>query len=352
MGRRLAWAVALFCVLSGAVVLWLRLAPTRESRAQQLARRAFTEGRRVALEGRQEVEMPGPGGRLLRLEAEVLTSRDGRTRIQYLSPPLAGVTVWESARRTYRFNPRLQRLTVSSRRDLDTPPGSPEELLLDNYTVRVLRQERIAGRPATTLELRPRSGSDRWKVVSVDALTGVVLASSERRGRDTVLRSTRFTRIRYFSRNEAPPASAFEPPAELVRRYGMANPGDTSSRFAPEALSALVKFRVQVPQRPPAGFRLRGAYLTPCPCGGRHQGARLEYSDGLSSITLFQCAHNSHQAHEECYSGNESGALSAQATVRSGNTEWHFLAVGDAPHEALEALIREVSLSARTGQRQ
>src|SRR5207237_444026 len=62
---------------------------------------------------RQRITMKGPQGNRIEVEAEVLTSRDGRMRIDYLTPPLKGVTIWETGDRTYRFNPALKRLTVA-----------------------------------------------------------------------------------------------------------------------------------------------------------------------------------------------------------------------------------------------
>src|SRR5436190_24249917 len=109
MARGMRWVIAAGSVLfAAAAVYWgrtrLLAAPVGLS-ADQMVRKAWNEGSRVALDGRQTITMIGPDGKKVQVEAEVLTSADGRIRINYLSPPLKGVTIWETGDRTYRFNP-------------------------------------------------------------------------------------------------------------------------------------------------------------------------------------------------------------------------------------------------------
>lgn len=351
MRRKTPWLVALALIVVAVGVAWYRARQAAAGDATELVRRAWTEGRRVALQGRQTVMMPNRRGEPITVDAEVLASGDGQVRIRYLTPPLEGVVIWESGDRTYRFSPRRKRLSVSTRRDLGNDAHADEAQLLQNYTARIVRHEQVADRDAVVVELRPKSQNDRWRVLSIDTKSSVVLASVERKGESDVLRSSRFTQIRYLGPNENPPAASFQPSAELVRKYGTARPGDTSSKFTPEVLSNLLGFSVRLPKRLPHGYTFRGAYQTPCPCDDQHQAARLEYSDGLNGVTLIECGHSTHPEGSDCFRAdsatddrNKKGAeISASITRRIDGVLWHFLAVGDAPRTELERMVQSAA---------
>ena len=77
-------------------------------------------------------------------------------------------------------------------------------------------------------------------------------------------------------------------------------------------------------------------YLAPCFCGRRHQSARLEYSDGLQSITLFQCGHPDCSSADNCF-----GPGPNDASVRHKGTDGYwYRAVGDAPRSELERMVK------------
>lgn len=334
MGRSAPWLVAAVCALVGSG-LWAYRAgfPARASGqdAREVVRQAWTDGRKVALEGEQEIQVSGVDEPVT---ARVLSSRQGSMRIEYRDPPLKGVTVWEDEGRTYRFNPRLERLSVSRRRGSPADTERQEKQLLENYTVRITGRQRIANRQATVVELRSKSRGDRLKRLWIDSRTSVILGTEDVDG-DHLLRSTKFTRVSYLGGGEEPAPSEFRPSDELMRKYGSARPGDTSGRFEPEQLSKLVGFTVPDPRSLPEGFTFQGAYQTPCLCKGRHQAARLEYSDGLNNISLFVCGY------PEC-----TAAARPPSVVRSNlaysysKNGVYYLAVGDVPRGELEKLVR------------
>jgi anti-sigma factor RsiW len=332
MARGLTWVAVALLILGAAWIYRARRVDAAEPR--ELVRGAWTTGRRVPLKGRWQIEMGETGGKPV--QAEVLISRDGYFRIKYLTQPLAGVTIWENGERTYRYNPKLKRLTVSTRRR-----SEDQELqdLLENYHARVAGEEVVAGHPAAVVELRPKSNSDRWRRIWVDRETSVLLAVEHRKGKEEVLRSTRFTEVRYLPPSEQPAQSEFQPPAALMARYGTARPGDTSSRFSPAQLSRLIGFRVREPKWLPKGYRLKGAYQIPCPCDQHDQAARLEYSDGLNLITLFEGSHPSNAPSKNCFA-SDGGGEGAAVFQHQG---MDYLAVGDAPHADLERMIQSAT---------
>lgn len=347
MRRSTPWLIALACVVGGGIAYFWRdkLAEAGQKapdqRAEQAVAKAWTEGRRVALSGKQTL-LIGSESRSREVQAEVLQSGRGEVRIKYLTAPLAGVTVWESADRTYRYNPKRNRLTVSVRRDDPESGREQEEQLLENYTARISGTEKVANRTAWVIELRPKgeSGGDRWKRLWIDPNSWVTLASEDRRGPDQVLRRTRFTEVTYLPASKTPAPEEFKPNPEMVERLAQAVRGDTASRFEPEELSKLIEFEVRVPKYLPEGYKLQGAYPTPCSCAERHQAARLEFSDGLNTITLFECNHPRCTSKGNCFAAEgASSPLSFHLETSTGR----YLAVGDAPKTQLEKLVRSAA---------
>jgi outer membrane lipoprotein-sorting protein len=342
MARTTPWILAAVCLVGGGG-LWIYRARRSEAHAPPpgpaLVERAWLEGRRVALRGHQEISMTDARDRPVTVAADVLYSRDGRMRIDYLSEPLEGVKVWESGDRTYRYNPRRKRLSVALRQ------GSPDEqaraelaLLQKNYTAEVTGAEPIAGRPAWVVSLLPRTATDRWKRLWIDQQTGVVLRNEDLQGKSGFVRRTTFTQVELLSPEAELPAEEFRPPQSLVERYAEAVAGDASSRFEDTAaLGRLVGFPLRRPAALPAGYVFEGAYQIPCICGRNHQAVRMEYSDGLNRVSLFQAGHPECTATRGGFAG---GSPLAEQLTREGVYYW---AVGALPRPELRKLIRSAA---------
>ncbi len=339
MKRWTPWLLAAACLMAGGAMWWYRaggvVAAPQDPAA--LVRRAYTDGRRVALSGRQSVSMAGERGRPIVVEAEVLCDSRGDNRIRYLTRPLKDVTVWENGDRTFRYNPARKHLSVAHRRQ-DGDGIQQGSQLLQNYVPHITGREKVAGRSALTVVLQPRSGGDRFKRISIDPETWVILASEERSEKSGILYSTRFTEVRYFEPGTEPRPEELQPPAALIQ-HAEASPGDSSSRFEPAQLSELIGFGIREPRWLPKGYRLAGAYQTPCYCQRRHQAARLEYFDGLSWITLFECGHTECTATDNCFGDDGKSSLALQY-ARDGV---RYLIVGDASRDDLFHIVRSAS---------
>lgn len=337
MRRSIPWIMALLG-LAGGLFVWSLRARQVEARnqidAESLVERAYTEGIAAALKGTQRLVLPGASGREIHVEAEVLAAGDGRMRIDYQSPPLRGVTVWQDGSRTYRYNPREHRLTVAqARRDGSEERFSP---IPDTYSVQLIGRDKIAGRPVTVVELRKPTG-DRRKRLCIDDRRAVILCSEDYLG-EKLLRSSRFTEVEYL--RQAPDEAAFHPPAGLIQQYATARAGDSGSGFSVAQLSRLVDFRVREPGWLPDGYTLEGAYQTPCSCPERHPAARLEYSDGLSGVTLFQCGHPCKNG-ENCFGSAADHGMAVARRVKN----YSLLAIGDLPEEILRRIVASVPAS-------
>lgn len=332
MRRSMPWVIALLCLAGGIAVWTLRVRGVEardEQQAVDLVRRAYGQGSQVPLRGEQELILPGPDRQKIEVTASVVTDGEGRMRIEYLDEPLKGVTIWEDAGLTYRFNPAQKRLTVAQTRKTE----GEGELLLENYTSEVVGRTRVAERPAVLVLLR-KAGSERTKRLTIDSATYVILATQDSlEGR--LLRSSQYRRIEYLS--QAPSVSEFRPPEALIKRYATARVGDSSSRFSPEQLSSVLGWRIRLPEWLPPGFTLEGVYQAPCSCPERHQAARLEFSDGLSAVTLFQCG-------SRCESGTNcfGPALKNRMAVGRMAGGLSLLAVGDLPEETLQQILDSV----------
>lgn len=338
MTRLALWSAVLAALLAGFATFFYRSQHVGAHSPEALVRSAWTEGRQVSLKGRQSISLTGPSGEPLNVEAEVITSAEGDTRIEYRTEPLKGVTIWETGDRTYRYNPNLKRLSVALARSSEQERREQELQLLENYEAKITGEQAVAGRNCVVIELRPKSGGDRWKRVAIDPLTSVALVNEDRRGPDQILRRTAFIEVRFLGEGELPDPSMFHPPAELVDRYAKAEPGDTSARFEPGPLSNLIGFPIRVPEWLPKGFTLQGAYQTPCACDLPHQAARLEYWDGLGTITLFECAHPECTARGKCFGAAGSGPMAVH--LRRGPAT--YLAIGEAKRADLARMVESI----------
>jgi hypothetical protein len=333
------WVIAIVAVLLGVGAWAYRIkAAGNPERADALVHEAWTTGRHVPLEGEQRIHVEGAREHL---QARVLTSPQGFMRIEYLTPPLEGVTIWENGEQTYRYNPKAKRLTVAQKRTTHQEEDRLEAQLLQNYAAEIAGHERVAGIEATIVELRPRSKTDRRKRVWIDPNTKLVLRSDDllhREGKDQLVRSTAFEKLRFLSGSAIPGPEQFRPPDELIRKYGTARPGDSSTRLDPARLSKLIGFPVRVPKWLPRGYTLEGGYQTPCECRLRHQAARLEFSDGLNKLTLFECGYpGCPTTSENCFAPDLGGRNPlAVARVEDGVS---YLAIGDVPRGDLEHVI-------------
>jgi hypothetical protein len=341
MKRITPWLIALLCAVVG-VGMWhyraRQVSASTPRDPEEIIRHAWRFDHRVPLRGQQEVRMLGIHGRLLTFHAAVLAAA-GNIRIEYATPPLQGVTVWETDDTTYRYNPGLKRLTVTHRKR--SSPEQRVQLLLKNYTLELAGHARVAGRNAVVIDIRPRTGT-RWEKVWVDPQTWTILASEDRQGKGEVLRSTRYTEIQYLKGEEQPSPAAFAPPEELVRKYGVTGSSDSSRRYSPDRLSRLIGFRIREPRWLPAGFQLKGAYKTRCSCSLHQEAARIEYSDGLKTLTLFECEEPKNSHGRNCFAAEGEARMAVQ-DIHGGVC---YLALGTLPRDQMKRMIDSAGVPA------
>lgn len=341
MERTTPWLVAIACVVAGGGMWAYRnqraRAIPRDLSPAEIVRHAWTEGQRVSLRGSQLIQFQvRPGEALAQLKADVLLSSDGRMRIKYNSDPIKGVTVWEDQSRTYRFNPRRKRLSIAPRRESQAERAQEElELLQSNYVAKVTGVEQVAGRPAVVVELRPHSNTERWRRLAIDRESWVILRIEDRLGPKEVQRVMQYQDVDYLTSTPADPE--FRPSEELLKEFGDGS-REVTSRFEPEQLSKVVGFTVRMPKWVPAGYKFEGAYPIPCLCKERHQAARIEFSDGLSTLTLIEAGYPGCPAAKKGLPGNAPTLLN-----KFRHNGVYYLAVGDVPQQVRERVARSAA---------
>jgi len=288
-GRIVLGAVGVVLLAIGFLGGWFvrgrRPTPAAALTGAEIIRRAIAAERETAYEGRQRLELPRLHGDGLRvLEAAVVAAPGGRQRIQYLTAPLKGVTIWYDRGAAYRYNPARDRLTVATRRAQPSDFTAEEQQLLSNYSATLVGADTRAGRPVWIVDLRPLREPGPWRRLWIDQQRWLVLASTQFDAHDKKRQAKEFLAIRFRSAADTEPV-LFRPPADLLRHAVAIRPSD---EFTVPKLREIVEFRLRTPTYLPPGFSLDGAYLHPC---GEAQllGARLEYGDGVKRVTLIEC---------------------------------------------------------------
>jgi hypothetical protein len=305
----------------------------RREEARRILVRSLDAGQRVSLAGDQRVEIPGAPV----TQARLVQSADGKTSIMYLSGPCSGMRIWDNGRLNWRWDPKRQVVEISACRRRAGGEETQGALLQKNFTARLVGRETVAGCPAYVLELRPKEVGQPWKRLWVSEQNYAVLATADFGADGRLIQSTHFEQVS-FAPPEATQPATFEPPIELVERYGTAHPGDSVSGFTARELVDIVGFPVRLPTYLPSGYEFQAGYPFPCKC--QNQAARLHFTNGVNTILLFECGHNC-PAGQHCVIPKGSNSLVVQLR-ENGLT---LAATGDAPREQLDRMLRSAAQS-------
>jgi MucB/RseB N-terminal domain len=254
-----------------------------------------------------------------------------------VTPPLDGVTVWQNAQQTFRYDPHLNQLKIYDKGgSQDDVAGEERALVLSNYEPRLEGEEVVAGRPAYRVRLEPRHAGDAWKRLWLDKTTYLKLGQEDFDGKDHLIRRTRFVEIDF---NPIEPA-AFHPPQALLASARKTY-SDEEQPKSVEHVSSVLGFRIKLPTFVPAGYRLEGAYTYPCVCGCEKPAAQVRWVNGLNTISLFQCGH-------PCGHGAPCSfpTKPQSASVAISFGEESFLFVGETDRGNLEKMARSLKAAA------
>jgi outer membrane lipoprotein-sorting protein len=274
------------------------------------------------------------GTRPVRTEVEISYRNPCLRRMVFLTPPLKGVTILDDGERTVRLDPDPKRARVVVGRTSDAPERMAERraLLERNYRARMTGEETIAGRRAYRIELRSRHPGNPWKRLWVDKETKILLASEDYDGAGRRTRESRVERISF----EREPKGSLRPSAELVKR-AKREPAEETEIMPPSEISKAVGFTVLQPSYIPAGYELEAAFVYSCQCGCSVPAARLQYGDGLNTISILQCGHLCH--HESACGPRGLPQGEGVRVVAGENT---IVAVGELVRGELEKMAKSI----------
>jgi hypothetical protein len=223
------------------------------------------------------------GDKLVASEA-LVAQRPQMRRIHYITPPLAGVTIWRDHQKTYNFDPKGRQLEIF---DKSRHHHAEEEaLVLRNYQPQLEGMDTVAGRPAYRILLAPRHPGDAWERVWIDRDTYLRLGDEDYDGDNRLLRSTRFTQISFDSVDP----DQFRPPPYVMSLASRTYSDEAQSKSVAQVSQAL-GFPITLPRSIPAGYVFDGVYTYPCQCGCDKPAAQVCWTNGLKTISMFECAH-------------------------------------------------------------
>ncbi len=210
--------------------------------------------------------------------------------------------------------------TGADTREVATPAQTP---ITAPHRARLLGTGSIAARPVVRVRLR---SGQLTKTLAIDRRTGVILAMRAQTGRREVSRMQLET-ITYGTTAPACAAPATSATTRTVTRADLTR--------------ALGGTLVE-PQWLPAGFTLRGRYLSWCGCCNA-EVATLRYSDGLRALTLFEKTGHACRTERACRKGARGKCRMApggQALVSSRILHGvQVIAVGDVERGTLERVM-------------
>jgi outer membrane lipoprotein-sorting protein len=206
-------------------------------------------------------------------------------RMEYLSPPqLKGEIRADDGKTLAHYIPQKKVLhirpsRIASRRNW--AEHGHRFFRPDHLDVQLVGRDKIAGRSAYVVEVRPRAdGKEPRRKFWIDTRKWIKLRTEEIAPDGTVLSMTYFTKIDFV---DSIPDSKFhiEPPPGVSVEKEREHPHEMSM----EEARRHVDFTILEPSYVPPGFKFTGAGILPFREG---KLIVLRYTDGVSTISMFQ----------------------------------------------------------------
>lgn len=271
-------------VILAAAATVIFLSRNSESEASWVIRRVHDDGMRRCFFATAETSVRSCG-RTVAGTMEIIHGTPDRCRMEYTSGPLKGVVIASDGNQMRTFDPASEIITVTPDEQC---PGLTEklDLLLANHRVTSSGIRTVAGRPAHVVLVRDNESRRVLKRLWVDAETYAVLGQEDHDYRGRVQSSTRFISVRF---EEAIPDKVFELPRS---RKTIAKHDKAGGEMKPQQLSEMLGFRVRFPAYVPKGYQFDSCRLHSCCYGCSHPLACIRYTNGLTSISVFESKAN------------------------------------------------------------
>jgi sigma-E factor negative regulatory protein RseB len=192
----------------------------------------------------------------------------------------------------------------------------------NEYDVAIVRQDRVAGRQAIMLAIRPHDGLRYGHRIWLDLETGFPLQTNLIAGDGEAIQQVKFADIRL---GETIHASAFQPSTNLDDFRWFTEPQE---RIKQEVESDWTS------NNAPSGFRLMSTHTEETPGKGGPLTHML-FSDGLANVSVFI---TSHMGDTEARRARVGASNSFSIAI----DEFRITAVGEVPAETAEQIARSM----------
>ncbi len=227
-------------------------------------------------------------------------------------------------------------------REIEVKRAGFEPRFPANYEPRWVGDGVVAGQRAAIIDIRAKHGKNSSKRIWVDKKTGVILRTEVRDCCEKVRSSTEFTRISYIE-VKALADSRFAKPEFVDNSWVTV----TDSRANDIALAQkAVGVHIALPKSLPAGYKLAGVNVQPCPCCPDRKVAHIRYSDGMNSISIYEMSakHNcAKSCKTSCKSKDCEIMRAGQANVTSvTRNDKNIIIVADIPAGELKKIAESI----------
>jgi sigma-E factor negative regulatory protein RseB len=223
-----------------------------------------------------------------RTVVKVVHGPGDRKRQEIVSPlRMKGDLIVDNGKTLWHFSPRTQKVDLSPTRQWGDRIADRLRLLTQNYRMKVMGREKVAGRPTHVVELQSTHANRGSQRLWLDHDHAVPLRIERRSAQGRLLERTEFSEIAFpdgvsseHFRLELPDNVAVTTSVRLL----------ASGRTADE-LGDLIPFPVQMPAYLPPGYELLDVHLFEAK-GVKSLHWRL--SDGLTTLSLFMTNKDHH----------------------------------------------------------
>lgn len=217
--------------------------------------------------------------------AKVVHEAPAVYHVEYISPKsLRGHVLVNEGVQFFHYKP-FEQTWVQEFPPEDDEEGSvfePDEdeintpLILKNFFLRMLPDERVAGRKCLVMQLLPKHKSLPRKTLWLDKAHGIVLKWEKRDAESRPVLLSEFTQIRFL------------PARDSRKNTGAVKKKSRRNNPPPPVMDEIVSvFRMKesVPATLALGFKLQNAKMTSG--SAKQKTAHIDYSDGMNAVSFF-----------------------------------------------------------------
>jgi len=199
---------------------------------------------------------------------KIVHLKPDKTRTQYFTPqPLAGIIIIQDGSDSWKYSPKeneWEQVRLPSTQSICAI--KPDAL--DNYDIRLVGTDRVAGRQTYVVQAVPRNPGEHTRRIWVDREYYLIIGTQVENGYGSVINSSRYTSVEFNPRDIT---------ASIFKVSGKIKPAQP--RIEP------VQFKTIMPSYLPNGYRFVGVScmrVNGCSC------AHVKFSNGVNTISLFQ----------------------------------------------------------------